>query len=164
MPYTFVDGRAAKLTDGVPLYTIPWAEVEKDDPSKYLFTGTVEIPFSERIYQLLVGEGSIESKLISITSSNLKEKINVSGLKLDTANPPYISVNGGTITIKFTDAQIGSSITIFKEGSICDGAQNVVNQGAKLRLTLTTKQEGNAKDGYTYTKPQFEVGWIKNAG
>ena len=159
-----MDSLSAKLDGNVPLYVVPWANVEKDDPSKYLFTGTVEIAFSERIYQLLVGEGSIESKLISITSSNLKEKINVSGLKLDTANPPYISVNGGTITIKFTDAQIGSSITIFKEGSICDGAQNVVNQGAKLRLTLTTTREGNAKDGYTYTKPRFEVDWIQNAG
>jgi len=76
-----------------------------------------------------------------------------------------VQVSGSTITFDYARASKNCSITIFKDGSISDGYDNVARQGASLVLTfvLTTKTEYkvNGKDQTMEVfDPHFEVKWV----
>ncbi len=167
-PYTSIDGLVAKLTTGVPFYTTLLSDARKEGaPEDYLYQGSVEITFSERIYQLLATGDSLETERFPITEKNLGSKMNMDRIKLNTDSPNEtdgnkngIEVSGGSIRIFFIDAQIGSYITIFNEGSICDSSGNVLQQGARLRLTLVAELTPDDEE-YRFAKPTFLVSWVK---
>ena len=85
---------------------------------------------------------------------NFLKLITVRGMEVTNA-----TVSNGTITIDFKDATIGAYITIFSDGSICDAAQNVMEQGARLQVTLVVGESMGFLD--KFGEPTFKAEWIK---
>ena len=112
----------------------------------------MSISFSEEIYQLKKAAGSAESELIKVTGENFEDLIEIAGLKIT-----KVSVAEGTISIEYEDAMIGAYIVLFKDGNICDQAENVSTQGARLELRFDTGLGLLGK----FTMPEFKVEWKK---
>lgn len=157
-PSTYVNPLVAEMDDKI--YDDPISDALSTDPRNYYYKGSVTITFSERIYMLKKKtddnnvDSSVETERVYIDEKNFKDYVTARGLEL-----LGVSVSGGTITIDFRHATIGSSIVIFKDGSICDAAQNVMTQGARLQLTFVV---GEADMGFldNFGEPTFEVKWI----
>ena len=135
-------------------YNIPASSiaVSQGHNGGYFYRGKVSISFSEEIYQLKKAAGSAESELIKVTGENFEDLIEIAGLKIT-----KVSVAEGTISIEYEDAMIGAYIVLFKDGNICDQAENVSTQGARLELRFDTGLGLLGK----FTMPEFKVEWKK---
>lgn len=118
-----------------------WKIAAEDlDYRAYVYQGTVILDFSEAITRLYTDEAG--NRLWEPVDNNFDfdgyvEK--TGGVRIENVN-----VNGSTISFDFHDATIGSSITIFKDGSISDAYSNVSGQGSRIQLTFTVEENEDA--------------------
>lgn len=126
-------------------------------PKAYAYKGTVTLQFSEVIYQLAKNQEDLNTDPVKITDDNFADLVKVVGGHLNIKN---VDVSGQTITFDFEHAIVGSTITIFEDGSIADVYSNVNGQGARLVLRFEIPTEGM---GYltTFSEPRFKIIWIE---
>ena len=135
-------------------YTKYTQEHAQLSPKAYAYKGTVTLQFSETIYQLL-RMADLSTRRENVTSNNFAEKVKYSNVDLKIFN---IDVSGSTITFDFENAAAGTTITIFKDGSISDVYGNVSGQGARLVLKfVVVTQKGVLEEIFD---PHFEIDWI----
>ena len=152
-PYQFVDPLMKDVKQPEKGYYITATEAAADNQysGQYVYRGSFTISFTEEIYQLKKSASS-ESELTKVTEENFEDLIQYAGLTIKT-----VSVDEGTITFEYEDASIGAYIVLFKAGSVCDKAENISTQGARLELKFDTGLGLLDK----FSVPEFKVEWRK---
>ncbi len=125
------------------------------EPNYYYYKGSININFSEKIY-VLQTDASGKKNLIELTSDTLDDHLAIAGNDELKVTPTKI---GSTITLKFSGARHGDTITFFSDGSISDASSNTVNSGQKLTLTFNAYRQEEAGSLVNLYAPGWEATW-----
>lgn len=129
-----------------------------------VYRGSVQIDFNEKIYMLRDDDDSLVPTPIDITkkdtNGNYTEFMNNIRYS-DGLIVGNVSLTGDSIKFYVWGAKVGSSITLFNTGSICDAYGNVKGNGARLVLTFNV---GASDMGFLegFVQPYFEIKWVYN--
>ena len=124
-----------------------------------VYRGSVQIDFNEKIFMLRDDDDSLVPVPIDITAAEFKFGDNITVSEGMIVGTPKLK--GDSIQFYVWNAKVGSSITIFNTGSICDAYGNVKGNGARLVLTFNV---GASDMGFLegFVQPYFEIKWVYN--